>query len=105
MLADVQTGVHSDCSGLLQQVFYSASQFPACARLHGYLSLGWDIYTSHIEHHEASAGPFSYFTLVLLGWNSAFWHVSQFSPQCSIIHKSAETVFCRIIQDADKDIE
>lgn len=39
MLADIQSGIHSDCSGPLRQVCYSPGQFPACADLHGYFSL------------------------------------------------------------------
>lgn len=102
ILVNIQTGVHSDHSATLQQDCYSTSQFPAYADLCGYLLPGWVIYICHIEHHEASIGPFFYFTEVLLDWNSAIWHVSCFSPWCSMY---AESVFCRIIQAADRDIE
>lgn len=105
MLANIQTSIHSHCSGPLWKVCCSVSQFPACTDLHDYLSLGWDIYTFHIKHHEASVGPFLCFTLVFLDWNSTIWHVSQFSPRFNITHKFAESAFCRLIQAADKDIE
>lgn len=102
ILADIQTSVHSDCSGCLRQVHYLVCQFPACEDLHSTFSQGWDIYTFHIEHHEPSAGPVLYFPAVLLDQNSAVWHTNQFSPwlhfyqQQSAWSQSQQLVFCKL---------